>query len=80
MEKKKGANVGAKWSNKICHSNLYFYCCGQIIGWGCGGQRPRYSSRVFLEFHYLRVNINTLLCNPNLIYNESLLFCSYGHR
>ena len=24
------------------------------------------SSRVFLEFQYLRVSINTLLCNPNL--------------
>ena len=29
---------------------------------GCSG--------VFFEFHYLRVSINTLLCNPNLTYSE----------
>ena len=24
----KGVNAGAKWSDYICHSSLYFYCCG----------------------------------------------------
>ena len=40
----------------------------------------RYGSRVFLEFHYVRVNINTLLCDPNLIHSESLFPCCHGRR
>ena len=41
---------------------------------------PWYGSGVFLTFHYLRVSINTLLCNPNFRYSESLLPCSHGCR
>ena len=40
---------------------------GRTIGWG-------YGSGVFLEFSFLRVNLNTLLCNPNLIHSENPLF------
>ena len=47
--------------------------------WG-GKAPPWYDLGVFLEFHYLRVNINTLLCNPNLRYSESLLPYSHGRR
>ena len=79
MEKKKR---GKCRSESICHSSLYLYCYGWMIGGGgCGGQRlPRYNSGVFSEFHYLRVSMNTFLCNPNSIHSESLLPCSRGCR
>ena len=42
-----------------CCSMWLIFVVGQTIGWGGG-------SGVFLEFSFLRVSINTLLCNPNL--------------
>ena len=69
-------------NDSICHINLYFYYCERMIG--CGVREATlswYSSRVFLEFYYLRVNINILLYNPNLIYNKfsfSFRFLSFS--
>ena len=34
----------------------------------------------FWNFSFLRININTLLCNFNLIHSENSLPCSYGRR
>ena len=33
-----------------------------------------YNLGVFLKFYYLRVNINILLYNPNLIHNKRFFF------
>ena len=38
------------------------------------------SSGVFLKFHYLRISINIILCNPNFIHSESLLPCFRGRK
>ena len=69
-------------SDDICYSSLYFYCLKQMIGWGYEEAKPPCGmiSGVFLEFHYLRVSINTLLCNPNLRYSESIFSYFYRRR
>ena len=77
-------DIWRKWgkcrSDNICHSGLYFFCCGanDRLG-GCGRQRPlRYGSGVFLKFSFLRVNINTLLYNFNFIHSKNSLPWSRG--
>ena len=57
---------------RTCYSSLYFYYWGQMIGWKSLG--------IFLKFYYTRISINTLLCNPNLRYSESLIPYSYRRR
>ena len=37
-----------------------------------------YGSGVFLEFHYLRISINSLLCNSNLRYSETSSWYGLG--
>ena len=63
-----------KRNDNICHLDLYFYCCGQMIGWGgVGGNTLVVRFRGIFKISFLRVSINTLLCNLNLIHNENLL-------
>ena len=63
-----------------------FIVKGERQVWGGGGglgegNTPSwYSSGVFLEFQYLRVSINTFLCNTTFGYSESLASYSRGRR
>ena len=40
------------------------------------GTRGVYDAWAFLEFYYMMISINTILCNPNLTYSKSFLPCS----
>ena len=70
--------MGKYRSDDIFHSGLYFFCCEANDR--LGGCLPWYGLGAFLEFSFLRVNINTLLGNPNLIYSENPLSLFRGRK
>ena len=74
--------MGQMWEQRHLSFKLVFLLlrANDRLGVWEGKAPPWYDLGVFLEFHYLRVNINTLLCNPNLRYSESLLPYSHGRR
>lgn len=63
-------------SDGICHLALYLYYCGRTINWGC----PMVQFMSIFRISFQMVNINTILCNPNLIYSKSIFSCSRGCR
>ena len=71
IDKKKMANAGAKWQHlpfKLVILLLWANDC------------PRGMFQKYFKILFQMISMNTFLVNPNLIYSESIFFCSRIRR